>query len=82
MTISLSSWQSLNTAPRKQADSKPVEVMLFLPGIHHQTDEKGRPIGTPGHGECVGYWDADRNAWVESEGGGSVYPSLWKAIDA
>lgn len=79
MTVSESEWKSLDSAPREDAAGHPVKITLFLPGFFHQNDEKGKPVDTVKHGECVGHWDAQLRAWVHSDSGNAVYPSLWKA---
>jgi hypothetical protein len=81
--IAISAWRSLDTAPRAlDGSGEPIKVLLFLPGFHYETDSKGKPTGNMAHGECIGYWAAQRSAWVESESGDAVYASLWKPIDA
>jgi hypothetical protein len=82
MTIEPSKWKSLDSAPRKDADGKSVPIVLFLPGVFHKIDEKGRPVGDVSHGECVGHYDEALRSWVHSESGNRVFPSLWKAVDA
>jgi hypothetical protein len=81
-----SPWKALDTAPRPDADGKPVSVLLFVPGAWSKSDETGRPIAVA-HSRVVGWWDEKMQSWVMGiHPNGAfiqkVYPSLWTELVA